>query len=113
MENQEKIGKFHKFIKKMKHGLAEEDILNKNKFLEANQKYVKFLFVCKEILFYIFTLSFILFFMTFYFFENFYTLLIFCIFFSTFGCFLILYFEIKKFQKYLKIKEEDKDINLN
>ena len=120
MEKQ-KIGKLHRIIKRLKHGLDENDILNKNMFLEANQKYVKIMERAADILIFIFSPLFILFFLLFYIpmpvkIEELIdkyslTLLLFFTSISFFFCFLIIKIEIGKFKRYIKTKNEDKDID--
>ena len=120
MEKQ-KIGKLHKIIKKMKHGIDENDILGKNRFLEANQKYVKILEKTADILIYIFSPLFVLFFSLFFipfplkiaeFIDKYsITLLLFFTSISLFFSFLIIKIEISKFKRFMKTKNEDKDID--
>ena len=117
----QKIGKFHKIIKRLKHGLDESDILDKNKFLEANIKYVSILEKAADILIFIFSPAFILFFALFfiplplkigYFIDKYsITLLLFFISLSSFFCFLIIKIELGKFKRFIKTKNEDKDID--
>ena len=110
-----------KVIKKMKHGLDEEDILHKNRFLEANQKYVKILEKTADILLYIFSPLFVLFFSLFFIplplktaeILDKYSITLFLFFtsMSLFLCFLIIKIEVGKFKRFIKTKNEDKDID--
>lgn len=116
MEEQQ-ISKFHLFIKKLKHALAGHYAEEKNTKRD-NQKYIKIWEKIKDVFFYMFTISFLLFFISlisgikiFYL----YNIPLFLFFFSFFSfCFfLIIKFRLDKFKLYLKIREEDKNINLN
>ena len=120
MEKQ-KIGKLHRIIKRLKHGLDEEDILNKNRFLESNQKYVKIIDKTADILIFIFSPLFILFFALFFIhlplkveelIDNYsITLFLFFTSLSLFFCYLIIKIELGKFRRYIQTKNEDKDID--
>ena len=117
----QKIGKFQKLIKHIKHGLDEEDILGKNRFLEANQKYVKILEKMADVLIFIFSPMFALFFSSFFipmplkiveFIDKYsITLFLFFLSISLFFCFLIIKIELGKFKRFIKTKNEDKDID--
>ena len=110
-----------KVIKKMKHGIDESDGLGANAFLEANQKYVSILEKAADILIFIFSPLFVLFFALFYiplplkiaYFIDKYsiTLLLFFISLFSFFCFLIIKIELRKFKRFIKTKNEDKDID--
>ena len=117
----QKIGKLHKIIKRLKHGLDENDILGKNRFLEANQKYVRILEKTANILIFIFSPLFVLFFSLFFIplplkiaeIIDKYSITLFLFFtsISLFFCFLIIKIEIGKFKRFIKTKNEDKDID--
>ncbi|MHB8231948.1 MAG: hypothetical protein ACYDDB_03490 [bacterium] len=116
----QQISRFHLFIKKLKHALAGHYIEEKNTKKEHRdkQKYIKILEKAKDVFFYMFTISFLLFFISLISgikIFSLYNIPLFLFFFSllTFFFFLIIKFKLDKFKLYLKIREEDKNINLN
>jgi hypothetical protein len=120
MEKQ-KIGKLHKIIKKMKHSIDEEDVLGKYKFLEHNEKYIKILNKIADVLIFIFSPLFIIFFAIFFLplptkieeliAKYSITLPLFFGSLFLFFVYLIIKIELAKFKRYVKTKNEDKDID--
>ena len=117
----EKIGKFHKIVKKIKHRIDEDDALGKNKFLESNPKYVVLFNKIADILVFIFSPLFILFFLIFflplptrieeYIAKYSMALLLFFVSLSLFFVYLIIKIELAKFKRYVETKNADKDID--
>ena len=117
----EKIGEFHKIIKKIKHGLDEEDILHTNRFLEANRKYYQIINKIADSLIFIFSPMFLIFFAVLYIpFSNRIekwlassdvALILFFASMTLFVLFLSLKIKVKKFERYIKTKNADKNID--
>lgn len=117
----QKIGKFHQIIKKIKHGLDEEDVLNTNKFLEANIKYLQIMEKTADILIYIFSPAFLIFLGLLYIpfpghIEKWLAgsdvaLILFFASMTLFVIFLSLKIKIRKFKRYVQTKNDDKDID--
>ena len=57
---------FKKIMKMISGPKNNKDIINKDKYLEANEKYLKILLKIREISFYMYTISFIIFFITYF-----------------------------------------------
>ena len=95
-----------KKIMKMISGPKDKDIVNKDKYQEANEKYLKILLKIREISFYVYTISFIIFFIT-YFLNvlNSVELLSFSVFLSFLSINFAIYFDVKNL---IQIKGEKK-----
>lgn len=91
---------FKKIMKMISGPKNNKDIINKDKYLEANEKYLKILLKIREISFYIYTISFIIFFIT-YFLNVLVSveLLSFSVFLSFLSINFAIYFDIKTLTK--------------
>ena len=97
---------FKKIMKMISGPKNNKDIINKDKYREANEKYLKILLKIREISFYVYTISFIIFFITY--FLNILIdveLLSFSVFLSFLSINFAIYFDIKTLTK---IKGEKK-----